>query len=86
MNAIFAIAVISALLGAVYVTSMISASAQSENLKNTSDHLKAFGPGKGLAKSAHVVVLDKKIHVGSNWIAFNPNIGHSKVVTVLSNK
>jgi hypothetical protein len=48
--------------------------------------LKELKSVPGLAKSAHVVVIDKQIHVGSKWIAFNPNVGNAKVVTVLGNK
>lgn len=48
--------------------------------------LKEHKPIPGLAKSAHVVAIDQQIRVGSSWVAFNPNVGNAKVVTVLGNK
>ena len=76
--------VVSMLVASVLLAGAELASAQPIMMKKAMENgLKALGPIKGLAKSAHITIIDKQIHVGSNWVAFNPNTGNSKVVTVI---
>lgn len=87
MRALVTGVVVSMLIASVFLAGAELASAQPILLKKAMENgLKTFGQIKGLAKSAHVTVIDKQIHVGKNWIAFNPNTGNAKVVTVLGNK
>ena len=87
MRALITGIVVSMLVASVLLAGAELASAQPIMMKKAMENgLKALGPIKGLAKSAHIAVIDKQIHVGSNWVAFNPNTGNAKVVTVIGSK
>lgn len=76
--------VVSMLAASVLLAGAEIVSAQPIMMKKAMENgLKTLDPIKGLAKSVHIAVIDKQIHVGSNWIAFNPNTGNAKVVTVI---
>lgn len=72
--------IISVLAVSLYLAYTTSAMATPMSAGNP---IKEFKLIPGLAKSAHVIAIDKQIRVGSDWVAFNPNVGNAKVVTVL---
>ncbi|TBR11446.1 MAG: hypothetical protein EPO62_01815 [Candidatus Nitrosotenuis sp.] len=83
MKTLVKVGIISVLAVSLYLAYAASALAMPISVGNPIKELKSI---PGLAKSAHVVMVDRQIHVGSNWVAFNPNVGGAKVVTVLGNK
>ena len=83
MKTLVKVGMISVLAVSLYLAYAASAAA----LPLSAGHpIKDFKSIPGLAKSAHVISIDKQIRVGSNWVAFNPNVGNAKVVTTLGSK
>ncbi len=47
------------------------------------NHVKSFNQNGNLAQLP-IVIVEKMISIGSNLVAFNPNHGDSKVITMLT--
>lgn len=85
-KALAVIVAVSVLVITLHFTLADSALAQPFKVKDAiENHLDAF-KHTPFAKLPPVVVIDKEIQQGANKVAFNPNIGYSKVVSVLSGK
>jgi hypothetical protein len=86
MKTILTISLVSVLLGVLYVALATQpVMGQLPNVQSILiEHMKIFNPNRGDSQLPPIVIVDRVIPAGQDFVAFNPNHGNTQVITMLS--